>query len=122
MSEHPPERVRVTAPRVTRARRTTAASEIDAQSEVGEIFMRSLMRTQLRLALTTLALLVVTIGSWPALFVVFPALRSAHIVGISLPWIILGFAVYPVLILLGWGHARRAERHERTFRELLDRQ
>ena len=33
---------------------TTIASEIDAQSEVGEIYLRSLMRAQLRLALSIL--------------------------------------------------------------------
>jgi len=121
MTEPTPERVRITAPRTTRPRRTTVASEIDAQSEVGEIFMRSLMRVQLRLALTTVALLVVTVAAWPALFAIFPGLRTAHVLGIPLPWLVLGFAVYPVLIALGWSHARRAEHHEQTFGELLDR-
>jgi len=121
MTEPVPERVRVTAPRTTRPRRTTVASEIDAQSEVGEIFMRSLMRSQLRLALTTLALLVITVASWPALFAIFPSLREAHVFGVPLPWLVLGFAVYPVLIALGWAHAHRAEHHEQAFGELLDR-
>jgi len=116
-----PERVRITAPRATRPRRTTVASEIDAQSEVGEIFMRSLMRSQLRLALTTLTLLVITVAAWPALFALFPSLRRAHVVGMPLPWLVLGVAVYPVLIALGWAHARRAEHHEQVFGELLDR-
>ncbi len=121
MTDPSPQRVRITAPRTTRPRRTTVASEIDAQSEVGEIFMRSLMRAQLRLALTTVAFLVVTVAAWPALFAIFPSLRSVQVVGVPLPWLVLGFAVYPVLIVLGWAHARRAEHHEQTFGELLDR-
>jgi len=115
------ERVRITAPRATRPRRTTVASEIDAQSEVGEIFMRSLMRTQLRLALTTVALLVLTVAVWPAAFAIFPALRDIRVAGIPLAWLIPGIVVYPVMIALGWSYARRAERHEQTFGELLDR-
>jgi len=97
------------------------AAEIDAQSEVGEIFMRSLMRAQLRLALTTVALLLMTVAIWPALFAIFPAVRHAHVFGLPLPWVVLGFAVHPVLIGLGWTHARRAERNEQAFGELLDR-
>ena len=47
------ERVRVTSPRTTSGRRLpppSAAHEIDAQSQVGEVYLRSLLRAQLRLA------------------------------------------------------------------------
>ena len=53
----PPERVRVTSPWTERPRlpgRRTATSEIDAQSEVGEIYLRTLLRAQLRLGLSIL--------------------------------------------------------------------
>jgi hypothetical protein len=36
-----------------------------------------------------------------------------------LPWLLLGFVVYPVLVLLGWRYVRRAERNERNFADLL---
>ena len=121
MSDHIPSRVRVTAPRGGRARRTTVASEIDAQTELGEVFMRSLMRSQLRLGLRTVAVLVLTVGLWPALFATVPALRTAHLGTVPLPWLILGVAVYPVLVLLGWWHARSAGRLERDFLDLTDR-
>ncbi|HEX7740412.1 MAG TPA: hypothetical protein VF426_12280 [Marmoricola sp.] len=111
----------MTAPRGGRPRRTTVASEIDAQTELGEVFMRSLMRSQLRLGLRTVALLVVTVGLWPVLFATVPPLRTAHLGAIPLPWLILGVAVYPVLVLLGWWHASSAERLERDFLDLTDR-
>ena len=38
--------------------------------------MRSLMRSQLRLGLRTVALLVVTVGLWPVLFATVPPLRT----------------------------------------------
>ena len=52
----------------------TATSEIDAQSEVGEIYMRTLLRAQLRLALSILVALGVTIGMLPLLFTLVPGL------------------------------------------------
>ena len=66
-----PARVRVTSPWTERPRvrpRPTATSEIDAQSEVGEIYMRSLLRAQLRLALSILLALGLTVGALPLLF------------------------------------------------------
>lgn len=114
-----PTRVRVTGPRTRRQRRTSVASEIDAQTEVGEIYMRSLMRTQLRLALGVLVMLGLTVGVWPLLFVLVPQLRRAHLAGIPLPWLLLGFAVYPVLLALAHYYVRHAGRNERSFRDLV---
>lgn len=119
MSETPPPRVRVTSPHTGRPRRTTVASEIDAQSELGEVYMRSLMRSQLRLALGTVLLLSSTVGALPLVFNVFPAVRRAHLFGLPLPWLLLGLLVYPVLLVLAWSYVRRAERNEESFRALV---
>lgn len=113
-----PARVRVTAPRTGRPRRTTVASEIDAQTQVGEIFMRSLMRTQLRLAFGTVLVIAATVGLLPLLFLTVPASRTTRLLGIPLPWLVLGFAVYPFLLVVAWLHVRRAERNEAAFLEL----
>jgi hypothetical protein len=106
----PPRRVRVTRPRAGRPRRTSVASEIDAQSEVGEIYMRSLMRTQLRLALTVVAVLALTVG-----------MRTAQLFGVPVPWLVLGAGVYPVLLLLARFYVRRAERNEDAFGDMVGR-
>jgi hypothetical protein len=113
-----PVRVRVTAPRTGRPRSTTVASEIDAQTQVGEIFMRSLMRSQLRLAFGTVLVVAGTVGLLPVLFLTVPASRTTRLLGIPLPWLVLGFAVYPFLLAVAWLHVRRAERNERAFLEL----
>jgi hypothetical protein len=36
------------------------------------------------------------------------------------PWLLLGFLVYPFLILLGWRYIRRAEDNERDFADLIE--
>ncbi len=123
MSEPPLPRVRVTSPRTTatRRRRVTGASEIDAQTDLGEVYMSSLLRSQLRLALLVLAALAVLVAGLPLLFTVAPALVDVHVVGVPLPWLLLAGGVYPFLLLLGWLYVRAAERNERDFAEVVER-
>ena len=97
------------------------SSEIDAQTELGEVYVRSLVRSQLLLALQVALALGVSVGLLPVLFAVVPASRSARVVGVPLPWLLLGVVVYPCLVGLGWLYVRRAERNERAFSELVDR-
>jgi hypothetical protein len=118
-SPEPPERVRVTAPTAGRPRRTTVVGEIDAQTMVGDVYLRSLMRSQLRLAVTLALVLVGTVGLLPILFLRIPALRHGHVLGIPVAWLLLGACCYPVLIALGAIYVRRAERNEADFHDLV---
>jgi len=118
------ERVRVTSPRTTPGRRRqppSAAHEIDAQSQVGEIYLRSLLRAQLRLGLTVLLLLGVLVGGLPLAFWLLPEVTGARFLGMPLAWGLLGFLVYPTLVLLGWWYVRSAERNERNFTDVVER-
>jgi putative solute:sodium symporter small subunit len=117
-------RVRVTSPWTERPRlraRPTATSEIDAQSELGEIYVATLLRAQLRLALGTLATLALTVGVLPVLFLLVPGLTSRHVLGMPISWGMLAFGCYPVLVLLAWRYVRRAERNERAFARVVER-
>ena len=123
MSEPPrASRVRVTAPAAARPRRTTVASEIDAQSEVGEVYMRSLMRIQLRLALSVVGVLAVTVGMLPLVFRLSSGVRRIHVLGVPLPWLVLGVGVYPVILALAVFYVRRAERIEADFTDMVGRE
>ncbi len=123
MSDTPPERVRVTSPRPAGQRppRRTGASEIDAQSDLGEIYMSSLLRSQARLAGIVLIALAVLVGGLPLLFTWAPSLADVHVLGMPLPWVLLGFAVYPVIFGLGWFYVRSSERTERDFTDVVER-
>lgn len=118
-SSTPPPRVRVQAPAAGRPRRTTVSREIDAQSAVGEVYMTSLVRSQLRLALGLLAVLVLTVGALPALFLAVPWLQHGRVLGVPLAWVLLGAGCYPVILVLGWVYVRRAEHNERAFQDLV---
>ena len=119
-----PPRVRVTSPRTVagRPRRMSVSSEIDAQTQLGEVYMRSLMRSQLRLSVGITALLVLTVGMLPLLFAFVPEARRVSLLGVPLPWLLLGFLVYPCLVSLGWFYVRRAERNEQAFTDMVDQQ
>lgn len=123
MSETPPRRVRVTSPRTgaVRAQRVPAAREIDAQTALGEVYMTSLLRSQLRLALLALVTVAVLVGGIPLLFWLLPGLSEVEVLAVPLPWLLLAFAVYPFLFLIGWLYVRAAERNERAFTDVLDR-
>ncbi|MFC5997518.1 DUF485 domain-containing protein [Quadrisphaera sp. GCM10027208] len=117
-------RVRVTSPRMRAVRRPptrSVARDIDEQTSVGEVFMRSLVRTQRRLALATLAAFALTVGALPLLFAVAPALRTAQVLGVPVPWLLLGLLVYPFVAVVAWAYVRAAERAERDFTDLVDR-
>jgi uncharacterized membrane protein (DUF485 family) len=118
----PSRRVRVTGPRSTAVtKRRTAASEIDAQTQLGEIYMTSLLRAQLRLAVLVLVTLLGTLVALPLVFRLFPGLVGVHVLGMPLSWVLLAFAAYPWLLLLGWIYVRAAERNERDFTDVVGR-
>jgi hypothetical protein len=118
-----PRRVRVTSPRTSAARRGshTGTREIDEQTRVGEVYMHSLIQSQLRLALAVIAGAAVTLGALPLLFALVPATRTLSVLGVPLPWLLLGVAVYPVVYVAARIYVRKAERIETEFTEFVGR-
>ncbi|NEA35556.1 hypothetical protein [Streptomyces sp. SID13031] len=123
-TSEPPRRVRVTSPRTAAARRMTAHTgtrEIDEQTRVGEVYMHSLIQSQLRLALVVIAGAAVALGGLPLLFLLVPATRTLPVFGIPLPWLLLGVVVYPVVYVAARIYVRHAERIEAEFTEFVGR-
>jgi O-antigen/teichoic acid export membrane protein len=124
VNEQPtPKRVRVSSPRsgATRPRQVAVTHEIDAQTEVGEVYVRSLMSSQIRLALLVLGVIGVLVGGLPLLFLLVPETGHVEVLGLPLPWLLLGGLVYPTLVVLGWFFVRQSERTEREFSDLVER-
>lgn len=115
-------RVRVVSPRTSaaRTRRTSITSEIDEQTRLGEVYITSLMRSQLRLAVGVLAVLVVTFGGLPLLFHLVPGVGRVELFGVPLPWLLLSVFAFAEIVGLGWLYVRQAERNEDDFSDLLD--
>jgi len=99
----------------------SARREIDEQTGVGEVYMRSLLRAQLRLGLSLLAVVAIGLGALPLLFAVEPRLSAVRVASVPLPWLLVGVSIYPLLVLAGWWHVRAAERLERDFADIVER-
>lgn len=83
--------------------------------------MRSLVRSQRRLAVTVCAAIAVVLAGIALAGAVFPHFGSVRWFGIPLPWLLLGVLVYPGLIVLAAYAVRQAERNERAFTDLVRR-
>ncbi|MFE2729093.1 hypothetical protein [Kitasatospora sp. NPDC059327] len=120
-TEHRPRREVVTGP-PRQVRRPPgqrpARSEITERTPLGDVYVRSLMRSQLRAGLSALGLLLLLVGTLPLLF----ASPTADSFAVPRPvlWAVLGAAVYPVIWLIARRYVRRAERNERDFSGLVE--
>ena len=119
-----PQRVRVTSPRMGASPRPadrSATREIDEQTDVGEVYMTALLRSQLRPGLALLAVVLLALGGLPVLFVLLPEVAAYPVGPVTVAWLILGVAVFPALFAAAWWHVRTAERVESDFTEILRR-
>ncbi|MET9375413.1 hypothetical protein ACFYV5_04830 [Streptomyces sp. NPDC003035] len=89
-----------------------ARSEISEQTTLGHTYVRSLMRSQLKAALTALGALALLVGPLP-LLLALPAPEAVV-------WATLGVGVYPVIWAVARWYVRRAERNERDFTGLVE--
>ncbi|NUR08042.1 MAG: hypothetical protein HOQ45_13680 [Nocardioidaceae bacterium] len=115
------ERVRVTGPPRRSRASLPHATDLDRETQLGSLYLGSLLRAQLGLAVRVLVLLAVGVGGLPLLFHLVPGLARVAVFGVPLAWLLLGVAVYPFLVALGWHYVRRAEQNEASFAELLSR-
>lgn len=114
-------RVRVTAPR-TAVRPVKETREAAQDSEVGQLFVRSLIQSQLRLALVVAGGFLVILGAFPLLLAVVPGLAETRVAGVPFAWILLGAGIYPVIGLSAWLYIRTAARNEARYRDLAEDQ
>jgi hypothetical protein len=92
-----------------------ARADLAEQTPVGEALVKGLVRAQLALALRMALVVVTALGSLPLLFAVAPAVGQVKVLGIELPWLLLGVLSFPFLAGVGWAYVRWAERNEQDF-------
>ncbi|MBT0773783.1 hypothetical protein KIH74_32860 [Kineosporia sp. J2-2] len=124
MNDRPVQRVRITSPRMAASPRPElrpATREIDEQTEIGEVYLTALLRSQLRPALTVLTVVLLGLAALPVLFLLLPGLAAHRVGPVTVAWLLLGVAVFPLLYAAAWWHVRAVERAERDFTEILRR-
>ncbi|GAB3674294.1 hypothetical protein GCM10027589_44270 [Actinocorallia lasiicapitis] len=116
------ERVVVAHPRAQQARvaRWRLARDIGEQTELGAVFVRSLIRAQLVQALRTVGVVAAVVGGLPLLLAYVPVLARWRLFGLPVSWLLLALCVQPVWIVTGFWHVRRAERIEADFARMVE--
>jgi uncharacterized membrane protein len=94
--------------------------EAAEDSEVGQLFVRSLIRTQLRLALVVAGGFLLVLCAFPLLLAAVPGLAGTRVAGIPFDWLLLGAGIYPVTGLSAWLYIRSAARNEARYRDLAE--
>ncbi|WBB61416.1 hypothetical protein O7599_02330 [Streptomyces sp. WMMC500] len=125
----PPPRVTVAHPRTLAARstqplpgsRALVADDLGRQTPLGDVYLRSLIRTQLRLAALVVGALAAVLGVLPVLLATVPSVRDATLAGVPVPWLVIGVAVHPVILALAWVYQRQARKNEAEFADLVER-
>lgn len=124
-----PPRVTVAHPRTLAARssqpppgsRALVADDLGRQTPLGDVYLRSLMRTQLRLAALVVGTLAAVLGLLPVLLATVPSVRDSTLAGVPVPWLVIGVAVHPVILALAWVYQRQARKNEAEFADLVER-
>jgi hypothetical protein len=118
------ERVRIVHPRTEAASRVPVppaarASGDDPGADDGadDVSIRSLIRGQARIAALVTAATATLLGGLATLGAFWPASGRTRV----LPWLLLGVAIYPLLIALAWFAVRQSERNEDAFRDVTTR-
>ncbi|SCL39092.1 hypothetical protein GA0074692_5239 [Micromonospora pallida] len=117
----PSRRTRIVLAEVSRRGVDRTRSELTEQTRVGEALVRGLVRAQLALALRLTVVVLVGLGGLPWLFAIAPTVSRVTVLGINLPWLLLGVAAFPFLVAVGWAYVRLAERNEQDFTDLVQR-
>ncbi|MFV4914697.1 heavy metal transporter, partial [Microbacterium lacticum] len=90
--------------------------------EVDAVYATALRRTQLRLALGTVAGFVVVMVAVTVAIVLIPELGVVSVGGVPLSWLLHAFAFYPVIVLFPVLYTRAAARNERRYLALRERE
>ncbi|CAH0123109.1 hypothetical protein SRABI121_00288 [Microbacterium sp. Bi121] len=132
--QNPPRRVRVTGAPTTRSvtlRPGQGSSGAGATrgialpgspvDDADAVYARALRRSQLRLALGTVAGFIVIAATLTLVISLIPEIDQVVIAGLPLSWILHAFAFYPVIVGFALLYVRGAARNERRYRALEER-
>ncbi len=90
--------------------------------EADAVYSRALRRTQLRLALGTVAGFVVIAVALTLAIAGIPELGRIALWGVPLSWLLHALAFYPVIFVFALLYTRTAARNEQRYRALRERE
>lgn len=111
--------MRITAPRVAKGS-AVAAPPSTSSGDPSDVYARSLIRSQLRVALVSAGTFTILLVLTTAALAFVSEVRTATVGGIPVVWVVLGVGVYPVVLLVAALFVRAAERNEKRYRSLAE--
>ena len=112
-------RVRVTAPRPGEPIAAPAQHPSIERSDTATVYVRSLIRSQLRLAIICATGFVVSLGMLWLVLAAAPALDGITIAGAPVSWLLLAFGAYPAILAFAVIFIVASARNEAGFRSLV---
>lgn len=118
---NPLPRRRVTAPRgpkLLSASGTRSRVEAIAPGEQQPIYLTTLMRVQLRLAIVCCIAFLVTITSAAIALAAIEPLQTSYVFGVPWSWVLQAYGMYPLVVFFAILYVGAAGRNERRYRQL----
>ncbi|RQP08904.1 MAG: hypothetical protein EAS51_13340 [Microbacteriaceae bacterium] len=110
--------MRITAPPREETAGRTATGAIG--TDPAGLYIRSLIRSQLRLGIVCAVAFVVVLVAVPVVFTLVPGLDAAAVGPVPVSWIVLGAGLFPVIIAVAALYVHTASRNESRYRSLAD--
>ncbi len=114
-----PQRVRVTAPRPGEPIAAPAEHPSIERSDTATVYVRSLIRSQLRLAIICASGFIVSLGMLWLVLAAAPALEAVVIAGAPVSWLLLAFGAYPAILAFAVIFVVASTRNEAGYRSLM---
>jgi uncharacterized membrane protein len=85
----------------------------------GDVYVRRLRRGQMTTSLLALVAFGGLVGALPLVLFLVPAIQRATIAGVPLAIWLVVVPPFPLFVLIGWLHQRRADALDAAFRNLV---
>ena len=85
----------------------------------GDVYLRRLRRGQMATSLLALVAFGGAVGALPLVLYLLPVIQHEHIAGVPVPIWLVVVPPFPLFVLIGWLHQRRADALDVAFRDLV---
>lgn len=97
-----------------------ARVELAEQTSWGELLIKDLIKMQLRTGVLFAVCTLLLLGALPAVFHWSPTMANLRVIGLPIPWLLLGIAPFPLLLGVGLWYNQLVERNERDFVDMIE--
>jgi hypothetical protein len=111
-------RRRITAPPRATANRAAPAGMDPGIADASAVYLRTLIRAQLRLAIMLAISFSVTLAAASFAIATIPVLQIATIFGVPWSWALQAYGMYPLVTLFAFVYFRAAGKNEQRYRSL----